>query len=508
MTTTINASTSSGLVNTADTSGILQLQTASTAAVTIDASQRVGVTATSPRRNLEVAGTIAAPTALATAITTSANGTIVVADTGGTVGSVIGTALNGSSYDTYIQARNMGASSTPYNLLLQPLGGYVGIQTSGPTNTFQVSGGISSTSNSPAFQPNAAIMDFSAGTARFNATGADNSTYGVMTFNRGSANAGLFAESMRIDASGNVGIGASPNGTKLLVHTTSNKNLGLNYSSYYSSNAIYSADDAGADLPFAFAGTPLTFNTQATERMRITSAGYVGIGNTAPSSPLNVTNSNSSTPTVYIQNTSGSGDSPALLVQGGANNAGTAGAFEVRNYSGGTLFYVGGTGAINAGSTTATVGLGVFSNYGSRVLDFARYADDGAIVGFKRAGTVVGTISVTGSATAYNTSSDYRLKENIAPMQNALNVVQQLKPVTYTWKADGSAGEGFIAHELAKVMPTCVTGEKDAVDKDGNPEYQGIDPSKLVATLTAAIQEQQALITQLQADVAALKGVK
>ena len=132
MTTTINASTSSGLVNTADTSGILQLQTANTAAVTIDASQRVGVTATSPRRNLEVAGTIAAPTALATAITTSANGTIVVADTGGTVGSVIGTALNGSSYDTYIQARNMGAASTPYNLLLQPLGGVVGIGTNSP----------------------------------------------------------------------------------------------------------------------------------------------------------------------------------------------------------------------------------------------------------------------------------------------------------------------------------------------------------------------------------------
>jgi hypothetical protein len=71
---------------------------------------------------------------------------------------------------------------------------------------------------------------------------------------------------------------------------------------------------------------------------------------------------------------------------------------------------------------------------------------------------------------------------------------------------DGSDGQGFIAHELQEVVEGCVTGEKDAVDADGNPQYQGVDTSFLVATLTAAIQEQQALIVQLQADVAALKG--
>jgi hypothetical protein len=110
-------------------------------------------------------------------------------------------------------------------------------------------------------------------------------------------------------------------------------------------------------------------------------------------------------------------------------------------------------GAISAGSTTQTVGLGIWSNFGSRIVDFARYADDGAIVGFKRGGTVVGTISVTGSATSYNTSSDYRLKENITPMTGALAKVALLKPVTYKWKVDGSDGEGFIAHELAEVKP-------------------------------------------------------
>ena len=68
-----------------------------------------------------------------------------------------------------------------------------------------------------------------------------------------------------------------------------------------------------------------------------------------------------------------------------------------------------------------------------------------------------------------------------------------------TWKSDGSISQGFIAHELQAVVPECVTGEKDAVDKDGKPIYQGIDTSFLVATLTAAIQEQQAIINDLQA---------
>ncbi len=129
--------------------------------------------------------------------------------------------------------------------------------------------------------------------------------------------------------------------------------------------------------------------------------------------------------------------------------------------------------------------------------------------------SIVGFISVTASATAYNTSSDYRLKENIAPMTGALQKVAALKPVTYTWKADGSNGQGFIAHELAEVCPDAVTGEKDAVDADGNPVYQGIDVSFLVGTLTAAIQElatasqeQQALITTLTERIAALEAPK
>jgi hypothetical protein len=111
---------------------------------------------------------------------------------------------------------------------------------------------------------------------------------------------------------------------------------------------------------------------------------------------------------------------------------------------------------------------------------------------FADSGTACGTITSSGSTTSYNTSSDYRLKNTIAPMTGALAKVALLKPVTYKWNIDGSDGEGFIAHELAEVMSQCVTGDKDAVDAEGNPKYQGIDTSFLVATLTAAIQELKA----------------
>jgi hypothetical protein len=117
---------------------------------------------------------------------------------------------------------------------------------------------------------------------------------------------------------------------------------------------------------------------------------------------------------------------------------------------------------------------------------------------FINGGATVGDISTSTTNTAYSTSSDYRLKNTISPITGALAKVALLKPCTYKWNIDGSDGQGFIAHELAEVVPQCVKGEKDAVDEEGNPKYQGIDTSFLVATLTAAIQEQQAMIESLR----------
>ena len=121
------------------------------------------------------------------------------------------------------------------------------------------------------------------------------------------------------------------------------------------------------------------------------------------------------------------------------------------------------------------------------------------------AGTNVGAIFCSTSNTQFITSSDYRLKNSIAPMTGALAKVALLKPCTYKWNYDDSDSQGFIAHELQEVVPECVTGEKDALNEDGSIKSQGVDTRFLVATLTAAIQELKALVDTQSTRIAALE---
>jgi len=154
---------------------------------------------------------------------------------------------------------------------------------------------------------------------------------------------------------------------------------------------------------------------------------------------------------------------------------------------------------MNVLAANSSIGTYFSNGSGTASYDAAQFLTTGG-------GTAVGSITVSSSATAYVTSSDYRLKNAVVPMTGALAKVAALKPCTYKWNADGSDGEGFIAHELAEVCPHAVTGEKDAINKDGSIKSQGIDTSFLVATLTAAIQEQQALIQSLTDRVAQLEA--
>jgi hypothetical protein len=112
---------------------------------------------------------------------------------------------------------------------------------------------------------------------------------------------------------------------------------------------------------------------------------------------------------------------------------------------------------------------------------------------------IIGTITTTSSSTAYNTSSDYRLKENVVGMSGATERLKQLKPSRFNFIADADTTvDGFLAHEVQDIVPEAITGTKDAVDADGNPKYQGIDQSKLVPLLVATIQELEARIAALE----------
>ena len=140
----------------------------------------------------------------------------------------------------------------------------------------------------------------------------------------------------------------------------------------------------------------------------------------------------------------------------------------------------------------------------SNMLTLQRSASGGNVARFVRGTGSVGTISVTASATSYNTTSDYRLKENVVSLSGAIARLNQLSVYRFNFIVDPTVVvDGFIAHEAQEVVPECVTGEKDEVDADGNPVMQGIDQSKLVPLLTAALQEAIAKIEQLEQRLAA-----
>jgi len=114
-------------------------------------------------------------------------------------------------------------------------------------------------------------------------------------------------------------------------------------------------------------------------------------------------------------------------------------------------------------------------------------------------GGEVGNIIANASTTTYNTSSDYRLKENVNYTWDATTRLKQLKPARFNFIAEpDTTMEGFIAHEVSSIVPEAISGEKDAVDDDGNAVHQGIDQSKLVPLLVKTIQELEARITVLE----------
>lgn len=165
-----------------------------------------------------------------------------------------------------------------------------------------------------------------------------------------------------------------------------------------------------------------------------------------------------------------------------------------------------------SGSITAN-GLGVIriGKYTTNVtgITINHQAGSGVSYGlsFYRNGTNVGSISEDGSNTSYNTSSDYRLKENVTELENALAKIESLRPKTYNFIATPEiTQDGFLAHELELVVPYAVIGEKDAVDSEGNILPQQVDYSKLTSLLVGAIQELSVRVQELSARVQELEN--
>jgi hypothetical protein len=257
-------------------------------------------------------------------------------------------------------------------------------------------------------------------------------------FNAPSGTAGTtitFTQGMTLDASGNLLVGlTSSNNGKISIAVPSGGGW-FSSKTGASTENLFGSDGNGNASIFTTGGTnTINFYTNNLERARINNSGNFCINTTSVFSNAKLTVSTSAT-------------------DGIASTQGTTGGYCFLSNAltnGGTFYH---------------------ASFGENA-------------------TQRGSITSNGTVTVYNTTSDYRLKNNQAPLTGSGAFIDALQPKTWNWAQDGSKGVGFIAHEFAEVSPSSVTGEKDAIDAEGNPVHQAMQASsaEVIANLVAEIQ--------------------
>ena len=244
--------------------------------------------------------------------------------------------------------------------------------------------------------------------------------------------------------------------------------------------------------------------------------GNIGIGTTSPAGILHVkgsdivqyVDSSNTTSEICFRNNTSTGDN--IRIGGSGNNLtfDTGGAEQVRvTGSGDVLIGLTTTGSTSEGWTFRPGNEStVFRDTGIVMLMGGGQSGQ-KIIDFRQGGTGIGSIQKSGTTNIqYNTSSDYRLKENAVNISDGITRLKTLKPYRFNFKVEpDKTVDGFFAHEVTAV-PEAISGTKDEVDSNNNPVYQGIDHSKLVPLLTAALQESISKIETLETKVAALEA--
>jgi hypothetical protein len=395
---------------------------------------------------------------------------------------------------------------------------------------------------------------------------------------------GNSVERMRIDASGNVGIGTTAptapldvNGNVAITGTarritgdfsnatianrvafqTSTANASTSFSVIPNGTntqsdffAFNSSDPNNASVMVLRVGTteasvrsgalgtgtllPMTFHTGASERMRITAAGNVGIGTTAPGSSLEVNggirarggapggggaNNNG-----YAFNGNGGDADSGMFSSADGQVEFYCNAVERARINSAGNFRIGTTAFTGATESRLAVAGTSGATWSERTVTIEHTGGNQPGIGFHAPGIAASIFKFLGPSNRFEcrnnddtafidiaansciSVSDYRLKENIAPFSGGLSAVMQLNPVTFKWKDQNRAAVGFVAHEVQAAIPTAITGVKDEMHDEKTPVFQGIDPLQIVAVLTKAVQELTAKLEAAEARIANLEN--
>jgi len=223
-----------------------------------------------------------------------------------------------------------------------------------------------------------------------------------------------------------------------------------------------------------------------------TNAAYIGIGISSGNTSLTSANTGSGTALPLVIYVGSGGPEVARFA--------TDGTF----FAGATSLYNGGLGAKSYFSSATKALTAVTTDStgsGYTAIAAARQNSDGSAIELWRGSSIVGQVQVSASGTTYGTISDYRLKNNPQPLTGSGAFIDALQPKTWTWAAGGAAGVGFIAHEVAAVSPRSVSGQKDAVNEDGSPKYQGMEygSAEFIANIVAELQSLRARVAALEA---------
>jgi len=435
--------------------------TTSTVRMALTDAGRMGIGTTSPTQTLHVENTNLTNPSLTWGA--SATQTIRVSGIRELALGVTGAA----PYDCYLQARNNASAAQA--LLLNPAGGNVGIGTTGPNAALDVRSATTWIGDGTTD----AFLQFNQSATAANRWHIGTGTSNALIFYKGTYGSG--SETARIDSSGRLLVGTSSydgNARAVIQGNTSSNTTGALAVRYNGTRPTSAGEGIGA---IRFESTS---NTSSNYHYASISCDTDGTSSSDTDIPGRL----------VFSTTADGAASPTERLR--INNAGLV--------------------AINttAKLDSSNVSLAVKGIYPAVPIEVQQ---DGVTshysITFRNGNGLVGSITTSGSATAFNTSSDYRLKENIVPLNDAIDRINDLQVRRFNFKADPNhTVDGFIAHEAQAVVPECVTGTKDEVDDDGNPVYQGIDQSKLVPLLTAALQEAIAKIEALETRLSALEA--